>query len=196
MLTLILLVACVGHLLIAFDVKGGLYVASIIIGFSFGAQWPLLFAIISELFGLKYYATLYNFGSVASPIGLYILNVRITGHLYDKEARKQLAAKGLQRKQGQQLNCDGVNCFKTSFFIITVATFVGAIISLILVFRTRKFYKGDIYKKFRDAAKPARAETEMAADAAKPAGAETEMAAVVPENGDKEEKKEEEDGKN
>ncbi|KAL1343053.1 hypothetical protein HN51_029500 [Arachis hypogaea] len=158
MLTLTLLLSCVGHLLIAFDVPDGLYIASVIIGFSFGAQWPLLFAIISELFGLKYYATLYNFGSVASPLGLYVLNVRITGHLYDKEARKQLAALGLKRKAGEQLTCLGVKCFRLSFIIITAATFFGAIVSLFLVARTREFYKGDIYKRYRE---PAAAETEL-----------------------------------
>ncbi|KAL1295852.1 hypothetical protein HN51_056677 [Arachis hypogaea] len=158
MLTLTLLLSCVGHLLIAFDVPDGLYIASVIIGFSFGAQWPLLFAIISELFGLKYYATLYNFGSVASPLGLYVLNVRITGHLYDKEARKQLAALGLKRKAGDQLTCVGVKCFRLSFIIITAATFFGAIVSLFLVARTREFYKGDIYKRYRE---PAAAETQL-----------------------------------
>ena len=38
-LTLTLLLACVGHLLIAFDVPNGIYFASVIIGFCFGAQW-------------------------------------------------------------------------------------------------------------------------------------------------------------
>ncbi|KAL5209938.1 hypothetical protein ABZP36_005561 [Zizania latifolia] len=146
MLTLVLLLACVGHLLIAFGVSQSLYAASVIIGFCFGAQWPLLFAIISEVFGLKYYSTLYNFGSVASPIGAYVLNVRVAGYLYDVEAAKQHGGS----LAGGDKTCLGVQCFRKSFLIITAATVAGALVSLVLVWRTRNFYKGDIYAKFRD----------------------------------------------
>ncbi|CAI9766336.1 unnamed protein product [Fraxinus pennsylvanica] len=153
MLTLVLLFSCVGHLLIAFSIPNSLYIASVIIGFCFGAQWPLLFAIISEIFGLKYYSTLFQFGAVASPVGAYVLNVIVAGKLYDKEALRQMEAKGLIREEGQDLTCSGGECYRLSFIIITAATIFGCVVSLILVFRTREFYKGDIYRKFKEEVK-------------------------------------------
>ncbi|XP_054784744.1 uncharacterized protein LOC129291431 [Prosopis cineraria] len=161
MLTSILVLSCVGYLLVAFNVPNGLYVASVIIGFCFGANWPVLFSIISEVFGLKYYSTLYNVGSMASPIGSYLMSVRVAGHLYDKEAMRQLAAKGLKRMEGEELNCNGSECYKLAFFIITGVTLLGALVSLILVARTRSFYRSDIYKKFRSEEENLHNETEM-----------------------------------
>ncbi|XP_010557355.1 PREDICTED: protein NUCLEAR FUSION DEFECTIVE 4 [Tarenaya hassleriana] len=150
MMTLVLLLSCLGHLLIAFPFPGSVYIASVIIGFSFGAQLPLLFAIISELFGLKYYSTLFNCGQLASPLGSYILNVRVTGMLYDSEAMKELAAKGLRREDVKDLTCIGRQCYRLPFVVLAAVTFFGSLVALVLTVRTREFYKGDIYKKFKD----------------------------------------------
>ncbi|CAH1414623.1 unnamed protein product [Lactuca virosa] len=152
MFTLVLFLSCVGLLLTAFPIPGSVYVASIIIGFSFGAQLPLIFAIISELFGLKYYSTLFNCGQLGSPLGSYILNVRVTGPLYDREALKELAKKGLDRSAVKELVCIGNHCYRSSFIILACVCCFGGLSLLILVIRTRKFYNGDIYKKFRDEA--------------------------------------------
>ncbi|KAH7690134.1 MFS general substrate transporter domain-containing protein [Dioscorea alata] len=141
MLSVIHLLSCSGHLLIAFGIPGSLYAASLIMGFCLGAQIPLCLSIISELFGLKYFATLYNFVGLASPLASYILNVRITGHLYDKEVAKQ---------NRETKTCIGVECFKLSFLIITAFAIAGALVLMVLVWRTRDFYKGEIYAKFKE----------------------------------------------
>ncbi|WVZ74305.1 hypothetical protein U9M48_022506 [Paspalum notatum var. saurae] len=145
MVTAVLLLSCVGHLLIAFGVPQSLYLASVLVGFCFGALWPLVYAIISEVFGLKYYSTLYNFGTVASPVGAYLLNVRVSGYLYDVEAAKQHGG----ALAGVDKTCMGVQCFHKSFLVITGVTVLGILVSLVLVWRTTSFYKGDIYARFR-----------------------------------------------
>ncbi|XP_058074945.1 uncharacterized protein LOC131223523 [Magnolia sinica] len=147
MLTMALLLSSVGHLLIAFPAPGSLYIASVIIGFCLGAQWSLIFMIISEVFGLKHYATLFNVAGAVTPIGSYVLNVRIAGRLYDREALKQRAFSG--HATTGDLTCLGTQCYRLSFIIIAAVTFFGSMVSVVLVMRTRKFYKGDIYARFR-----------------------------------------------
>ncbi|KAJ1256948.1 hypothetical protein BS78_K260700 [Paspalum vaginatum] len=133
-LTAVLAASCAGHLLIAAGApRGTLYAASVLIGFCFGAQWPLLYAVISELFGLKRYPTLYNLGAVASPA-----------------ARQHGGALPTTAAGGDDKTCVGVECFRRSFLIIAAATAAGALVSLVLVWRTREFYRSDIYARFRD----------------------------------------------
>ncbi|PQQ19727.1 hypothetical protein Pyn_30448 [Prunus yedoensis var. nudiflora] len=98
MLTLALILASFGYLLIVFPFHGSLYFASVIIGFTLRLQLPLCVTIISELFRLKHYVLLLNFSQLISPLASYILSVKITGALYDKEANKELARHGLQRR--------------------------------------------------------------------------------------------------
>ncbi|KDP43974.1 hypothetical protein JCGZ_05441 [Jatropha curcas] len=142
----VLLLSSIGYLIIAFPFPNSVYIASVIIGFSFGALYVLFYAIISELFGLKYYATLFNCGLLASPLGSYILNVKVTGTLYDNEALRQLKKKGLDRSSVQELVCIGVECYRKPFIVLCSVALFGALVSFILVARTRKFYSGDIYK--------------------------------------------------
>ena len=146
-LTLALLLSCISYLLIAFPTPGSVYVASVIIGFCCGAQLPLVYAIVSELFGLKYFATLSNCANLVSPLGSYVLNVKVTGFLYDREAKKQLNRRGKELVKGMELTCIGAECYKLSLIILASVTLFGALVSLILAVRTQEFYKSDIYKK-------------------------------------------------
>jgi hypothetical protein len=142
----VLLLAVPGHLLIAFGVPGSLYVASVVIGFCFGAAYPMILAIISELFGLKYYSTLYNVGNVASPVGSYILNVRVAGRMYDREAARQGAVAAVA---GKGVTCAGTRCYRESFLVVAAVTVGAAAVTLALAWRTRAFYAGDIYARFK-----------------------------------------------
>ncbi|XP_062173575.1 protein NUCLEAR FUSION DEFECTIVE 4-like [Alnus glutinosa] len=145
MLSAILFLSCIGLLLIAFPFKDSLFLASAIIGFALGAQLPLVLAIISDIFGLKHYSTLFNCGQMAGSVGSYLLNKELTGSIYDAEAMKLHRMEGL----GKPLVCQGKKCFGLSFTIMAIVTFFGGLISLILAARTREFYKGDINKRYR-----------------------------------------------
>ncbi|CAL1372996.1 unnamed protein product [Linum trigynum] len=149
LLSFVILLSSVGHLLIAFGVPNSLYFSSILAGFCLGAQLPLVSTIISEIFGLKHFATLYSVGSISSPIGSLIFNVKVAGLLYDEEATKQLERLGFAREPGKELKCAGVSCFRSAFLIIAAASFLGFLVSIGLVWRTKEFYKSDVYAKFR-----------------------------------------------
>uniref|UniRef100_A0A0A0LVD8 Nodulin-like domain-containing protein n=1 Tax=Cucumis sativus TaxID=3659 RepID=A0A0A0LVD8_CUCSA len=51
---------------------------------------------------------------------------------------------------GKGLTCKGAHCFSESFIILVGVTTFGAMASFVLAYRTREFYKGDIYKRYRD----------------------------------------------
>ncbi|CAN6330081.1 unnamed protein product [Urochloa humidicola] len=148
----VLLLTVPGHLLIAFGVPGSLYAASVLVGFCFGAAYPMILAIISELFGLKYYSTLYNVGNVASPVGSYILNVRVAGRMYDREAVRQGAAAVAAAAGKKGLTCVGTRCYRESFLVVAAVTVGAAAVTLLLAWRTRAFYAGDIYARFKEGA--------------------------------------------
>ena len=145
MLAAVLFVSSIGLLLIAFPFKISLYLALVIIGFRLGALLPLVLAIISDIFGLKYYSTLFNCGQLTSPAGLFLLNQQLTKRLYHIEATKLHGMEGM----GKSWDCEGKQCFGLSFMIMAIATFFGGILSVILATRTLEFYKADIHRRYR-----------------------------------------------
>ncbi|CAM6115165.1 unnamed protein product [Calypogeia fissa] len=124
-----------GYVLISSALPGSLYPALIVIGFCYGAQWSLMPAITSELFGLKRFATLFNAISIASPIGAYFLSVQVTGRLYDMEA-----AKDQREVSTVDFECYGAHCFRLTFIILAAVSLLGCTVCSVLVHRTKAFY--------------------------------------------------------
>ncbi|KAG6583516.1 hypothetical protein SDJN03_19448, partial [Cucurbita argyrosperma subsp. sororia] len=95
-----------------------------------------------EIFGLEHYAMFYNIAQLSCPIGTYVLKVLVAGKLYDEAVKTW--------SDPTEYICHGEQCYRSSFTFLTGISLLGAAISLILVKRTREFYREDIYKKFRE----------------------------------------------
>ncbi|OVA00323.1 Nodulin-like [Macleaya cordata] len=76
----------IGHLVIASGLPGALYAGSTLVGVFYGSQWSLFPTITSEIFGVTHLGTIFNTIAFASPVGSYILSVRVVGYIYDREA--------------------------------------------------------------------------------------------------------------
>lgn len=50
----------------------------------------------------------------------------------------------------KELTCMGKECYRLSFVILAGANFFGALVLFVLVMRNRDFYRGDIYKRFKE----------------------------------------------
>lgn len=132
-------VMCVGHLVMASAVTGSLYLGSIILGVCYGAQWSLMPAITSEIFGLRHFGTLFNTIGIASPVGAYILSVRVAGYLYDQEAQWQ--HRNPKFGDDDPLSCQGPSCFRLTFLILACVCAVGCAVCMWLFVRTKRFYQ-------------------------------------------------------
>lgn len=135
-MTITLATMSIGHAVIASAFPGGLYIGSVLVGICYGSQWSLMPTIVSEIFGVVHMGTIFNTIATASPIGSYILSVRVIGYIYDVEASVE----------GGNI-CSGTHCFRLSFFIMSSATLLGSLAALILFFLTKDFYQQVILRR-------------------------------------------------
>lgn len=149
--TIMLLVMATAYLLIAINVPGCLYFGSILLGLSFGTQYPIYATVIAEEFGLRYFGTLYNSIGVACIVGNYMLSVPVAGRFYDSEAKRQ-AKEGAVISTGKSLLCHGASCYRRTFFTFMSVTLGAAIVGAVLWYRTRAFYK-DVHQRFQQSKK-------------------------------------------
>lgn len=130
-----LLIMTAGHIIIASGFSGNLYAGSVLVGVCYGSLWSLMPTITSEIFGVGHMGTIFNTIAIGSPVGSYILSVRVIGYIYDEEAT------------GEDNSCYGTRCFMLSFFILASVAFFGFLVDLVLFFRTRSFYKLVLHRR-------------------------------------------------
>ncbi|XP_039131410.1 protein NUCLEAR FUSION DEFECTIVE 4-like isoform X1 [Dioscorea cayenensis subsp. rotundata] len=133
-MVLTLAVMSIGHVIISSGLPGTLYLGSTFVGLCYGSIWVLMPSITSEIFGLRDFGTIFNTIAIASPVGSYILSVRVVGYIYDKESSSSAIHA-----------CMGRHCFMSSFLIMASTSLLGVASSVALFLRTRKFYSQVIY---------------------------------------------------
>ncbi|KAL6996938.1 hypothetical protein U1Q18_007062 [Sarracenia purpurea var. burkii] len=132
----------------AMDWPGAIYVMTVLIGLGYGAHWAIVPAAASELFGLKSFGALYNFLTLASPVGSLIFSGVIASGIYDYEAEKQASLK--QRLSGQAVtkplmedkafSCSGIICYSLTCGILSGLCAIAVALSTIVVYRTKSVY--------------------------------------------------------
>jgi len=137
--SLVMSLAC---LITAFAPLEVLYLPVVFAGFAFGSFWCLIPTITSEIFGTRYFATIYNTISVGPAIGSVVLSSLMAGSLYDLHSRA--FPTGEFGQDGQPIlveRCEGKQCFQATYIICSMIAFAGACASVILVRRTAKLYE-------------------------------------------------------
>ncbi|WOL12629.1 protein NUCLEAR FUSION DEFECTIVE 4 [Canna indica] len=141
----------VGHIFFAMGWPGTMYIGTLLIGVGYGAHWAIVPAAASELFGLKNFGALYNFLTMANPAGSLVFSGLIASQIYDYEAGKQahehqnvsLRIRRLLEGLGadEALKCKGYICFFFSSLVMSGFCLIAAVLSMILVHRTRSVYR-------------------------------------------------------
>lgn len=126
----------VGHVFFSVGWSGALYIGTLLIGLGYGAHWAIVPATTSELFGLKKFGALYNFLTLANPAGSLVFSGIIASNIYDHEADRQAHTFAFKEPH----KCEGAICFSLTSMIMSVICIIAAVLSLILVQRTKIVY--------------------------------------------------------
>lgn len=110
---------------------GGLYALSVLAGMAFGAQWVLMASVVSEIGGLRCFASNYTGLQLAPALGSYVLSSKLAGWLYDREARRQ----------GSETSCAGPQCYRLTFLLLAGLGLAATACSYALYRRTRGLYR-------------------------------------------------------
>ncbi|KAJ8544996.1 hypothetical protein K7X08_017579 [Anisodus acutangulus] len=140
-----------GHFFFAMGWPGAMYIGTLLVGLGYGAHWAIVPAAASELFGLKNFGALYNFLTLANPAGSLVFSGLIASSIYDREAEKQAQQHHVGESNlasvlssflnlDEPLKCEGVICFFLTSLIMPGICIIAAVLSMILVYRTKTVY--------------------------------------------------------
>ncbi|XP_059657417.1 protein NUCLEAR FUSION DEFECTIVE 4-like [Cornus florida] len=141
-------IMAIGLFFYAMAWPGAIYVVTVLIGLGYGAHWAIVPAAVSELFGLKSFGALYNFLTLASPVGSLIFSGVIASGIYDYEAAKQDSLKQtilgpllkMPLRDDESLSCEGTICYSITCAILSGLCIIAVVLSSIVVYRTRSVY--------------------------------------------------------
>ncbi|XP_049381815.1 protein NUCLEAR FUSION DEFECTIVE 4-like [Solanum stenotomum] len=147
-----------GHFFFAMGWPGAMYIGTLLVGLGHGTHWAVVPAAASELFGLKNFGCVYNFLTISTPVGSLVFSGLIASSIYDMEAEKQaqqprerrLMASVLTRflNMDEPLKCEGTICFFLTSLIMSGICIIAAVLSMILVYRTKTVY-ANLYGRSR-----------------------------------------------
>ena len=102
--------------------------AASVAGLSFGAMWPHLVVLSSELFGSEHLSSNYMFyDGGCGAVGTLVLANALPNSFYDTSAGST--------------KCLGSSCFAPTHWIILCLNLSGAAAALVIVFRSRELYQ-------------------------------------------------------
>ncbi|KAL8538445.1 hypothetical protein ACS0TY_000445 [Phlomoides rotata] len=141
-------IMAIGHFFFAMGWPGAMYVGTLLVGLGYGAHWAIVPAAASELFGLKRFAALYNFLTLANPAGSLVFSGLIASYIYDREAERQaggltgnlLSSFSSFVRMDEPLKCHGAICYFLTSMIMSGFCLIAVMLSMILVYRTKPVY--------------------------------------------------------
>ena len=139
------------HLMFASALPGTLYVGSVLLGLCYGVHFSIMVPTASELFGLKHFGMIYNFLTMANPLGSLLFSGVIAGYLYDREATKDSGSGTVTWGRYNHMLykdtvCRGAHCFRLTFYVMACVCIVGVVLTCVLTFRIRRVYAA-LYKR-------------------------------------------------
>ncbi|KAF9619341.1 hypothetical protein IFM89_006528 [Coptis chinensis] len=144
----------IGHFFFAMGWPGAMHIGTLLIGLGYGVHWAVVPAAASELFGMKNFGALYNFLTLANPAGSLVFSGIIASTIYDYEAERQANVHHLTGNSRsifmrmldgafgveESLKCHGSVCFFITSLIMSAFCIIAAVLSMIVVNRTKIVY--------------------------------------------------------